>query len=204
MARWDTYTDEMRVKTFIKKAVAVHGNKYNYSLVTAEQLKNKSVVIICPKHGKFEQNPSNHIHNHGCRLCAAEVTGSINKIKKTGVTPSNKVYTKDFIEKAMFVHGTKFSYENTNYEYARKQITVTCCACHKDFKCFSTDFLKPDFECPHCKKRRKQEETRKIKTAEFLAKAKEIHSDKYNYSKVNYVDSHTKVCIICPEHGDFR
>ena len=37
----------------------------------------------------------------------------------------------------------------------------------------------------------------------FIEKARSIHGDKYDYSKVNYVNSTTKVCIICPEHGEF-
>lgn len=41
-------------------------------------------------------------------------------------------------------------------------------------------------------------------TAEsFIERAKEIHGDKYDYSKVNYINCKTKVCIICPEHGKF-
>lgn len=38
---------------------------------------------------------------------------------------------------------------------------------------------------------------------DFITKAREIHRDKYDYSKVVYVDGKTKVCIICPEHGEF-
>ena len=30
-----------------------------------------------------------------------------------------------------------------------------------------------------------------------------MHGDKYDYSKVEYVNNHTKVCIICPKHGEF-
>lgn len=37
----------------------------------------------------------------------------------------------------------------------------------------------------------------------FIIKAKEVHDDKYDYSKVNYINSQTKVCIICPKHGEF-
>ena len=37
----------------------------------------------------------------------------------------------------------------------------------------------------------------------FIEKAKQIHGDKYDYSKVEYVNNRTKVCIICPEHGEF-
>lgn len=37
----------------------------------------------------------------------------------------------------------------------------------------------------------------------FINKALKVHNNKYDYSKVNYVNNHTKVCIICPEHGEF-
>lgn len=37
----------------------------------------------------------------------------------------------------------------------------------------------------------------------FILKAKEIHGDKYDYSLVQYVNSRTKVNIICPVHGKF-
>ena len=37
----------------------------------------------------------------------------------------------------------------------------------------------------------------------FLIKAKEIYKDKYDYSKVNYVNSKTKIIIICRKHGEF-
>lgn len=29
------------------------------------------------------------------------------------------------------------------------------------------------------------------------------HNNKYDYSKVDYINNKTKVCIICPEHGEF-
>lgn len=37
----------------------------------------------------------------------------------------------------------------------------------------------------------------------FIEKATKIHNSKYDYSKVEYVNSKTKVCIICPIHGEF-
>ena len=44
---------------------------------------------------------------------------------------------------------------------------------------------------------------KKLTTEEFIKKAREVHGDKYDYSKVEYVNSITKVCIICPKHGEF-
>lgn len=44
---------------------------------------------------------------------------------------------------------------------------------------------------------------KKLTTQEFIEKAKQVHGDKYDYSKVDYINSRTKVCIICSEHGEF-
>ena len=41
------------------------------------------------------------------------------------------------------------------------------------------------------------------KKTKFIEKAKNRHGDKYDYSKVEYINSTTKVCIICKEHGEF-
>lgn len=38
---------------------------------------------------------------------------------------------------------------------------------------------------------------------EFVKKARNVHGDKYDYSKVVYVNAKTNVKIICPIHGEF-
>ena len=38
---------------------------------------------------------------------------------------------------------------------------------------------------------------------QFIEKARKVHGDRYDYSKVEYVNNRTKVCIICPIHGEF-
>lgn len=40
-------------------------------------------------------------------------------------------------------------------------------------------------------------------TNTFITEARKVHGNKYNYSKVQYTATHTKVCIICPKHGEF-
>ena len=44
---------------------------------------------------------------------------------------------------------------------------------------------------------------KKVTTEDFIKKAREIHGDKYDYSKVEYIKRNQKVCIICPVHGEF-
>ena len=44
---------------------------------------------------------------------------------------------------------------------------------------------------------------RKLTTEEFIQRAKEVHGDKYDYSKSQYINAKTKITIICPKHGEF-
>ena len=37
----------------------------------------------------------------------------------------------------------------------------------------------------------------------FVRKFVKIHKNKYDYSKINYINCHTKIKIICPIHGEF-
>ena len=41
------------------------------------------------------------------------------------------------------------------------------------------------------------------KTDIYINKAREKHLDKYDYSKVKYINVRTDIIIICPEHGEF-
>ena len=45
--------------------------------------------------------------------------------------------------------------------------------------------------------------SRKKTTEEFIADARKVHGDKYDYSKVSYLSAKSKVCIICRDHGEF-
>jgi Zn finger protein HypA/HybF involved in hydrogenase expression len=53
---------------FINKSIAIHGNKYDYSLVEYENA-HKKVKIICKKHGIFNQKPNSHLSKKGCPSC---------------------------------------------------------------------------------------------------------------------------------------
>ena len=52
---------------------------------------------------------------------------------------------------------------------------------------------------------RSQELCRRVVTTEsFIAEAKEIYGDKYDYSKVDYKNREHQVIVGCPVHGDFK
>lgn len=58
----------MTTEEFIQKAKAVHGDKYDYSMVEYVNTKTK-VCVICPKHGEFWQIPNSHFRGIGCCKC---------------------------------------------------------------------------------------------------------------------------------------
>lgn len=56
---------------FIKRAIEIHGLKYDYSKVVYKS-NHTNVDIICKKHGLFKQLPSNHLKGYGCIYCRFE------------------------------------------------------------------------------------------------------------------------------------
>ncbi len=59
---------------FIRNAINVHGNKYDYSKVVYKSAL-KPVTIICSKHGEFTQRPNNHLNGQGCSQCGLLLMG---------------------------------------------------------------------------------------------------------------------------------
>jgi hypothetical protein len=62
---------ELKVHTvadFIPKARSLHGTKYDYSQVIYQNA-HKKVLIICPLHGPFKQEPTGHLRGAGCPTC---------------------------------------------------------------------------------------------------------------------------------------
>lgn len=175
---------QKKLITFIEKAKEVHGDKYDYSKVEYERSDTK-VCIICPEHGEFWQCPINHINGQGCKKCYS--------VKRTGCYD---LTTAEVIEKAKEVHGDKYDYSKTEYKGLKRKMVIICPE-HGEFEQVAYDHLR-GFKCSKCK----SDEDR-LTVEQFIEKAREIHGEKYDYSKVEYVNNHTKVCIICPEHGEF-
>ena len=169
---------KLTTEEFIKKAKSIHGNKYDYSKVEYINTFTK-VCIICPKHGEFWQTPNNHLNGQRCPYC-------FGKIKST---------TEEFIEKAKSVHGNKYDYSKVEYVNNRTKVCIIC-PTHGEFWQEPIHHLN-GHGCSKCYG------NVKLTTEEFIEKAKSVHGNKYDYSKVNYVNALTKVCIVCPTHGEF-
>ena len=176
---------KLTTEEFIEKAKQVYGDKYDYSKVNYINCDTK-VIVICKEHGEFETRPDHFYNGHGCPKCGTK-QGS-NKLRQT---------KEEFIKKAKEIHGDKYDYSKVEYKTARKKVCIVCPK-HGEF------WQTPDAHlrgtgCPKCSLYRSYKYT----TEEFIELSKKVHGDKYDYSKVEYFNRVTPVCIICHEHGEF-
>ena len=181
-----TYTTE----EFVSKAKTAHGDKYDYSEVDYVK-SDLSVTIICQVHGKFEQTPRSHLQGAKCPECA-------NKDR----TQKQRYGYDYFIEKAREAHGDQYDYSQIDYVDMSTKVNIIC-PVHGVFSQTPNSHVTEKRNCPKC-----SFEIRAKKLSgnsdDFIRRAKETHGDKYDYSEVNYVNSHTKVTIGCPIHGKFE
>ena len=163
---------------FVEKAKKVHGNKYDYSRVNYDGLKNK-VSIICPIHGAFSQSAGAHLQGSGCPACAGKIS-----------------FDRElFIKRSLDTHTIKYDYSKVS---VRKSTEKVCIICPKHGEFWQTaSYHMHGGNCPKCVG------GVKLTRESFIEKANAVHKGKYDYSKVEYKNYSTKVCIVCPEHGEF-
>lgn len=99
---------------FIAKSIKTHGNKYNYSKSFYTLAKEK-VIIICPLHGDFIQQPYAHYSGQGCQKCHFD--------KLQTIFNSN---TEDFIKKSIKIHKNKYDYSLVKYITTKAKVIIIC------------------------------------------------------------------------------
>lgn len=114
-----------------------------------------------------------------------------------------------FLIKLKKTHGDNI--DTSKVEYVNSQ-TKVCLICHKKDKngIEHGEFWQAPADtvrgrgCPKCanEKRGPRQEDR-MTTEKYIQKEREVHGDKYDLSKAVYNDSKTKMCFICPIHGEF-
>jgi len=171
---------KLTTQQFIEKAQVVHGDKYDYSLVSYVNNKTK-VKIICKEHGVFEQTPNNHL-NYGCKFCGG----------------TQLMDNESFIDSSNTVHNNFYDYSNVIYLNSSTEVTINC-PIHGNFKQTPNSHIS-GHGCRNCGYD-KTTKYKKISKEEFLLKAYEKHSNRFDYSITNYTDYNSSINIICKEHG---
>lgn len=167
-------------KVFIEKAKKVHGAKYDYSKVNYTRSLDK-VEILCKTHGTFHQTPKNHLKGNMCPVCSIY---------------GDKTKNEWFVAKAREAHGDLYNYSLLNYINGQDKVQIIC-RHHGTFTQTAYTHLAGAI-CMQC-----SHERSKLTTDTFIEKAKEIHSNTYDYSGVEYKLSIEPVDIICKVHGIF-
>jgi hypothetical protein len=171
---------------FINESIIKHGDgHYDYSLLIYKN-NNTKVKLICNIHKHlFEVRPNDHLSkNVGCTKCN---NGGLGKKKK---------FFNNLLNRFKKTHGNKYDYSFLNYVNSDSKIKIICPE-HGEFEQTPRHHYNGR-GCPSCAG------VKPYNNESFIKKAKEIHGNKYDYSKIEYVNLKTKIKIICPEHGEFE
>ena len=142
---------------FIERAKAVHGEKYDYSLVRYRGA-SKRVTIICKRHGNFELNPTSHLAGKGCPYCA-----------------TNRLTRDEFLETVRSLYENMYEYSKCTYTHKSSKseyITVTC-RTHGDFIVKVEDHLN-GIGCTICAKEAKKLEKLETKRKSVQEKPEDL------------------------------
>lgn len=177
---------------FIKKAKEIHGDKYDYSKVEYINVKIPIVIICNSCNNNFEQIPNTHLRGSGCKICA-----NVLRIE------NSKIHTTEtIIQKATEIHGNNYDYSKVEYTGIDNKIIIIC-KTHGEFKQSPDCHINRQNGCKKCAiisggiKRQHTKDN-------IIEKSKDIHGDKYDYSKVEYTGIDNKIIIICKKHGEFK
>jgi hypothetical protein len=185
---------KQKTETMVQKAIAVHGDRFDYSQVDYVDAKTP-VTIICKVHGAFSQLMYGHIKSSGCSKCARENCKRVQPIS-----------TEEFIKRVTKKHGDRYDYSNVVYVDANTPVKIIC-KTHGVFSQRPSNHTK-GAGCSECAKEGSRigagiEPPNKLSHEDFIARSKEVHGDRYDYSKVDYKHTQANVIIICPDHGEF-
>ena len=194
---------------WINKFKYIHGDKYDYSLITEENYKDNKIPIICKEHGIFYQTKIDHSLGKGCKKCnATSHHGSKKNLLNNPIPLHNlinkpyhtKITKEIFLERCKEKYGNKFDYSNINYINRLTPIKIICKK-HGEFEVTPKQHLH-SCGCPRCCKENRAK-GRTLSKETWIEECNKIHGNKYNYSKVNYNNGNDYVEIICPKHGSF-
>jgi len=110
-------------------------------------------------------------------------------------------HAEKFIQKSIIKHGYRYNYDKVNYINSQTKVIIVCPE-HGDFDQIPASHSR-GYGCPICGINKTHTKTR-YTINDFIRKASFIHDEFYNYDKVQFINTTTKVTITCPIHGDFE
>lgn len=115
---------------------------------------------------------------------------------------AQKLNTELIIKRFKEIHGDKYDY--SKFEYTRSiDKSIIICPIHGEFKQCPSNHLHLKQGCPKCANEIKSQKMTNTQN-QFIENAIKTHGNKYDYSKVIYLNNKSKITIICPIHGEFK
>lgn len=105
-----------------------------------------------------------------------------------------KLSQEEFIRRSIIKHNNKFDYSKSIYKGRLYKITIIC-PHHGEYEIIAQSHI-DGHDCLKCVNDR---QTKKID--EFIEKSKIKFGDKFDYSNTEYVNTKTKVFLICTKHN---
>lgn len=170
---------KLTTEQFIRRAKEIHGDLYNYEKSVYDG-SEKKLIIICKFHQQeFLQTPHEHIGKDrcGCPRCGVERSSK-----------KRSVGTAKFIDRAKKVHGDRYDFSLVEYKNKYTKLKIIC-PIHGVFETTSGNFLNVA-GCPKCKGLYKTED-------EVIKLFRDVHGDRYDYDKLNYINTNTPLTIGC-------
>ena len=103
---------------------------------------------------------------------------------------------KDYIAKANVLFNGKYDYTECNPKTCKDKAIIIC-PIHGKFEMSLDSHVNFKHGCPKCAKNRKKT------NEEIIQLIHEKYGDRFDTSKVNYINFKTKITLICPKHGEF-
>lgn len=115
---------------------------------------------------------------------------------------NEKLTTKEWVKQCKAIHGDAFDYSNSNYINSKTLIIISC-PIHGEIK-VNPNRHKTGSGCKRCSSKKKSK-FKSLSKKVFIKEASVLHNNKYDYTLTeDFNNSHEKVTIICPEHGEFK
>ncbi len=122
------------------------------------------------------------------------------RISKKILNTRKKIYKKH-IQKAIDKFGEKFDYTEIDFTKKIEEKHNIICPIHGTTTQTILNHIKGTMGCKKCTNEKKK--YNQLTTEDFIKRAKEKYGNKFNLDNVHYTNSHNKVKIICPIHGEF-
>ena len=110
-----------------------------------------------------------------------------------------KLTTEEWVRRASNLHSGKFDYSKVEYN-GNKEFVIISCPIHGEFEQRPVDHERT-YGCPKCGEELGAKK-RAMDTSSWIARAAKSNPQ-YSYHLVRYVNAHTEVEIVCPDHGSF-